>query len=245
MANDVRELLTEAHAEIGVLGAGETMSSAQAAYGLQKINEVIDEWKTQNLTLLSITRTTFTIDSGVGEYTVGPTGSTVGTQIVRPILVPKVSFVDTSQDNNPEYPLDYLDDAAWQAITFKELTNTLPSAYYWQNTYPDATLNFWMVPTSSDLLGVIYHKAALGEYASINTTLSLAPGYRKALVMATALAMCSGYGAKLTPLLLQEAGRSLGNIKRTNFRISQLSLDPAVTRSNDRGRYDIFTDTFR
>lgn len=249
MVADVRELLTEAHAEIGVLGAGETMSSAQAEYGLQKLNELIDEWGTQNLTMFAITRTTFPIVSGTGTYTVGPSGTVVsletGFVLVRPIYVPRVAFVDTTQANNPEYPLDFLDNDQYEQITFKDLQNSIPSVYYWQNTMPNATLKFWMVPTKAGLRGVIYAKTALVGYTTINTVLELAPGYRAALVINTALAMCGGYGIRINPLLLERAGRTLGNIKRTNFRGAQLNLDPAVLPQSGQGRYNIYTDTFR
>jgi hypothetical protein len=239
---DVREILTEAHAEIGVLGAGETMSAIQAAYGLQKLNELIDEWGTQNLTILSITRTTFPIVSGTGTYTIGPTGSVV---MARPIFVPRVTFVDTTQPNSPEFPLIPLDDQAYEQITFKTLQNSLPYAYYWQNTNINATLIFYMTPNRSGLNGVIYAKTALTQYADINTVFDLPPGYRSALVKNTAMAMCPGYGAKANPLLLAGASLSLGNIKRANYRISQLTIDPAVTVGNGHGLYNIYTDTFR
>ena len=199
---DVREILTEAHADIGVLGAGETLSAEQGVFGLMKLNRVIYSWRTQNLTIISTTRTTQALVSGTPSYLVGPTGAIV---MARPIFVDDVRFTDSSITNSPEFPLTRLDDAGYQGLTFKTLTNALPSNYYWLNTYPNARLYLWMVPTSSTLTVVIYAKTAITGFTALADTFDEPPGYRAALVGAVAIAMAPGYGIDLPPMLVHRA----------------------------------------
>jgi len=218
----VRDVITTALKEIGVLAAGETATADDAADGFAMLNRLIDQKAAERLFIYTVTRTTWTIVSGTGTYTVG-TGGTVN--VARPVIIEHISFQDTSTSPDTEYPLHELTENAWAALRFKDQTDTLPVSYYYNPTFPLGTLKLWPAPTSATLEGVIYHPQAVTQFAGLTTSISLPPGYEEFLVTNLAVRMTSTYGRALDPMLLQRAREAEGIIKRANKRLVDLTFD--------------------
>ena len=67
----VRQLLTDAHLEIGVLAEGETLSAGQASTSLRTLNRLLDKWGAERLQVFTIHRTTYQLLAGHASYIVG------------------------------------------------------------------------------------------------------------------------------------------------------------------------------
>ena len=78
----VRDLIRDALLEIGVLYPEQTLSAAQGALGLLRLQSMIDAWGADQLTLSKQLQTPFTLPGGTSSVTVGP-GGTVN--ITRPV----------------------------------------------------------------------------------------------------------------------------------------------------------------
>jgi len=232
---EVRDIVTAALRELGVLASGEVATADEANSGLEELNRLVDQWAGERLLIYRVTRTTWTI-SATQNYTVG-TGGTVN--VARPVYLDHVNFIDTSTNPDTEYKLTPLTDDAWAAIAQKALTGTLPTNWHYNPTFPLGTLSLWPVPTSSTLQGALYAPQQVSEFASLDEVISLPPGYRRMLVKNLARDLAPSYDRPVHPELKEEAIESKATVKRNNHRLSDLSFDAAVLGGS--GFFDIYT----
>ena len=234
----VSDLCQSALEDLGVLGAGETMASQDLDTCFKSLNQLMDSWAAQRLTIYTVTATTWTIVSGTGQYTVG-TGGDVN--VARPEYVQGVSFTDSSTSPVLELPLARYTDIGWSRIALKTLTSTLPTGFYYNYVYPLATIDLWPVPTSSTLSGVMYAPQATAQFAATSTTVALPPGYERFIVKNLAMEVAAKFGAIPSPGIIQAAMRSMAVIKAANNRASDMSMPAgALIQSGRSGSYYAF-----
>lgn len=234
----VSDIATAALRELGVLGAGETATADEADDALTALNNLIDQWAAERLQIYTITRTTWTINSGDGEYAVG-TGADVN--VARPVFVEHVNLIDTSTDPDHETQLTPLTDDAWSRMPMKALTAPMPTCWYYNPTFPTGTLTLWPVPTDSTLAGALYAPAAVAQFAAINTSFALPPGYQRMVTKALALELAPSYERQPSPLLVEQAREARAVVKRANTRLMDLSID-AGALVQGRATYNILCD---
>ena len=221
---DVRDIVTDALRELGVLAATETASADEANHGFVAFNRLVDGLMAEELAIYQTTRTTWTLVSGTQDYTLG-TGGTIN--VARPVYIDHINFVDTEPDNDIEYQLQPLTDDAWSRVPIKSLPAPLPTSYYYNPTFPLGTVQLWPIPTKSTLLGALYAPQAVPEFASLSTAVSLPPGYRRMLVKNLAVELAPSYERPAAPELIRQAMESKGVGKRANKRLSDLQVDAA------------------
>lgn len=237
-----RDLITAAFKRIGVVGAGQTPAAEDADDALLRLNALLDSFATERLFVPSITRSTFTIVSGTGTYTVGSGGAV---NIARPVFLTDVRFQDTSITPTLEMPLDMLTDQAYATIPQKSLTSTYPTAFYYNPTFTGAglaTLTLWPVPTSTTLQGVLYAPTTLVQVASLDTTVTLQPGYQWFLQEQLAVAMAPEWGVQTPPDLMRSAMEAKANIKRANIRLVEQATNEGALLSRSGGHYNVYSD---
>lgn len=196
--------------------------------GFRVGNILTDSWGAERLTIPYIKRTTETLTANQTSFTVGTSGDI---NIVRPVFITNIGYVDTSQDPDLEIPLRMITDDEYAAINFKTLTSTLPALAYYNPTYASSqgTLYPWPIPTSTTLLWAIYHPVAVPEWSATTSTLTIPPGYYR--FIATNLA------AELIPYFVSvpeevarrveiQAREAKAVIKVANWRPSDLGFDP-------------------
>ena len=233
----VRDICTQALQDLMVLGADQVMGESEANLALVKLNNLVDQWTSESLMLYSEVRTTWTISANDGSYTVG-TGGNVN--VARPVYVDYVNFIDTSQDPDLEIPLVPLTDQAYAAIPQKALTSTLPG-YFWYNlTYPTATLEIWPIPTSTTLQGAMYARAQVGEFSALSTSISLPPGWRRCLVANLAIELAPAFEREPSATLVKIAAQSKATLKRSNIRLVDASLDAGALIGANRKHSSYF-----
>ena len=244
----VSELITAAFRRINVIEANEAPMAQDFADAFARFNDWIDSvCQNERLLIHKITRTTWTISSTEGTianpYTVGSGGDI---NIARPTFIDHVNFQDTSVSPTIEYPLTPLTDDAWAAIPQKNLTSTLPSAWYYNPTYATSAgygnLYLWMVPTQSNLQGVLYAPQQVTQFSALTDTILLPPGYLRMLRdnLAVELAPEWNQGIPIDPGIVRSAAESMAMVKRANMRVMDLSIDAAALPTS-RVWWNIYT----
>ena len=231
----VSRLLELAMKRCNYLAAGDSLTNVDAQDGLALANSFLDYLSVQSLTIPYILGTQFPMTSGKASYTIGVGGDI---NIPNPTILTHVNYIDGSLNPPIERELPYLTDDAWAAIPIKGLTNPLPTFYYWLRTYSGAqsTLYFWLVPTSSQLTGVLYAPAQLGLFGNLSDTLALPPAARMMLQENLAVYFSSTLreNIPIDPNLVKSASDSLAAYKRSNIRLQEMVVDPALTYGSPR-----------
>lgn len=236
---------------INAIGIGQTPTPEDQADAFEVLQDLVDSWKTERLTIPYMLRTTWTLTAAKGTignpYTVGAGGDVAVTLPARVVdLVFK--YQDISVSPSIEYGLVQLTDNEWQAVPQKTLTGTLPARAYYQPTYIAGfgSLYLMPVPSQSSLQGVLYSPAAIDRPVLATDTIILPPGYTR-FIKSNLAVECSPLwrpGLPIDPTLLKLASESKANIKAMNIRSNDMQIDVAYASlgRSIRGGYDINTD---
>lgn len=234
--------------DLGVVGAGQTISAAQGQMALTRVNRMMQAWSLQSLTVSYIKRQVFDATVGKGSpsnpYTIGPGGDF---DTVRPTNILGFGELQNSgTENEVEIPRGILTPDAWEAIQVKRITNALGTNLYYQPTYEGGlgAIYIWPVQSSTDYKVVLYREWQLSEFADLTTDYDLPPGAEAAIQY--------GLGELLIPSfqvpelnanrMMRNASKYLAIFKRGNTKMTDLPTDPALT-SNNRYGFNINTGT--
>ena len=218
----VADLCTQALQRLMVLQSDETPSAADLSTSFTVLNQLMDQWAGERLTIPNITRTTWTIVSGTSSYSVG-TGATINA--ARPVFVNSFAFSDSAVTPAVELPMVRLTDEAYAAYPIKTLTSPRPQYAWYNPTYPTGTVILLPVPTSSTLTGVMYAQTAVAQFSATSDTVSLPPGYQRFIITNLALDLAPMYEREPTTSLIQAAMDSKAGIMRDNIKLYDLTID--------------------
>ena len=239
-----RAIIADALFAITVLGEGESLPAPEGQLGLRLLNDLVDSYATQALTMLTVDRVTHLITANQATYTIGPTSADI--TLARPVTIDSAGVVlnfGTSTEN--EIPLLFLTDDAYAAIRTKTLTNAIPTQIYYSPTIADdnGTILLYPEPTDAGNYLALYIATQVDQFTDLNTSVILAPGYARALKYNLAMEFLPYFGRPVDPTLREAAIASLQDVKRTNVKVSDLSLDPGITGGTfQSGWYNINTD---
>lgn len=236
------QLISAAMKTIGALAAGETPSSEEASDCLLRLNDLIDNWATQRLTIYYQLRTTKTLTANTTSYTIG-TGGAIN--IVRPTLIEAAGLIiDTTATTPTEIPIEVFTLQQWQAIAQKTLTAALSRGIFYDYGWTSglAVIYPWPIPTVSTTQLVLYTPQALTAM-TLAGTYTFPPGYARLLRMGLARDIAPEFARPWTGDLQALYEESIGDVKRANIRLTDLSVDRALLPRT--GFYDLYTDSVR
>lgn len=210
---------------IGAISQSETPSSSEQSDGLDSLNDLIESWSAESLVIYSVTRETFSTVASQQTYTIGSSGdinTTRPQKIVKAIL---------RQQNSPVYDveIDLINLDQWESLGTKDTESSIPTKLYNDCGYPLSTLYLWPIP--SEVKTIILHSwKPLTSFSATTDSISLPPGYMRALRYNLAVDLAPEYGISIAPEIAQIAQESKANIKRMNKKPRYLLSDPALSR---------------
>lgn len=227
-----RDLVTASLRLLGAVAPGESLSASEATDALGSLNRMIASWSTEELIIYAVTaETPLTLTPGDGTVTMGASGDIT----TRPMSIEKAIIRDGTTDLPP---MRLLTLEEYAAIPDKSTQSTYPLALYDDGGFPQRTLTLWPVPSAAKSLALFTHRA-LTSIATLDTAVSLPPGYERALIYNGAVELAPEYGRPVPDVVMQAAMESKANIKRANYRPSLLRIESLP--AGPRRAYDIFT----
>jgi len=205
------ELIKRSMYLINALAAGETPDSDSANDALITLNEMIDSWSLQKLAVYGEANSEFVLTPAQSLYTWG-TGGDFNVQ--RPVFVDEAYCIRSGVTT----PVRIVGVQEWNAIALKSLASPLPEQVYLVNGYPNFEVNVWPVPTEAVTLGFSDIRV-MDSVATLQTIISLPPGYLKALRYNLAVELWPEYNNSTTDIARvgNMAAKSLGLIKVANM----------------------------
>lgn len=238
----VRVIATRALTEIGVLSPGETMTPENGMVAQYHLQNMLDAWQADRLTLAVQTRTTFTLLSGTSTVSLGPVGATV--TMPRPVWIDTVNYVIPGSSPAVEVIVAQMGRDEFANLSIKAMQSSLPTQCFYQTalTISAGTLYFWPQVTQNVTIA-LYTPQGLGVPATLDDIITGPPGYQDALTYQLALRLVTPMGVDIQslPLLPKQALDAWQVIKRVNTMPGLLGIDPALSPAI-AGGYNVLTD---
>lgn len=222
---------------LGVLAEGETPSAATSQDALTALNQMIDSWNTERLSIYATQDQVFTWPAGQTKRTLGPSGNFVGN---RPILLDDSTYYrDTG--SNVSYGVKFINEDQYNGIAVKDSTSTYPEVIFVNMTLPDIEMYVYPQPTKA----LEWHFISVQELtqpALLSTTLAFPPGYLRAFTYNLACEIAPEFGVEPSPQVQRIAMTSKRNIKRINNPNDVMSMPFGLIAK--RQRYNIYAGNF-
>lgn len=192
----------------GVIGSGETPTSDDTADCLIALNAMLDSWRNERLMVYAISENTLTMTVGDSSYTIGSGGDLNTT---RPVKI-EHAFMRVS---DIDYPVAVVDKRRFDAIQDKTVTSDLIDMIYYNPSMSTGTLKVWPVPSVANVLHLGLWEP-ITAFSAASDTVTLPPGYERALAYNLAIEIAPEYGRKASQEVVEIARMSKGDIKRVN-----------------------------
>lgn len=86
-----QEMITDALVLINEIGKGQTPNTEELQHGLEVLQNLLDAWSVDRLSLYTVKRVRFTLVPGQQNYTIGPTGADFTNE--RPVLIQTATII--------------------------------------------------------------------------------------------------------------------------------------------------------
>ena len=222
---------------LGVLAEGETPTAAMSNDALTAMDQMIDSWDTERLSVFSTEDQIFTWPAGQITRTLGPSGNFVGN---RPVLLDDATYY-RDPGTNVSFGIKFINQQQYNGIAVKTVTSTYPQVIFVNNTYPDVTMTIYPRPTR-DLEWHFISVQRLDKPATLSTTLLFPPGYLRAFTYNLAMEIAPEYGIEPSEQVKRIAMTSKRDLKRINNPDDVMALPYALVAN--RQRYNIYAGNY-
>jgi hypothetical protein len=237
MATTAGDQINRALRLLGVLAEGETPSASTSQDGLTALNQMIESWNTERLSVFCTQDQIFTWPAGEITRTLGPSGDFVGN---RPILFDDATYYRDA-GTNVSFGIKFINQQQYDGIAVKTVTSTYPQVIFVNMTYPDATMTVYPKPTR-DLEWHFVSVQELDNPATLTTNLTFPPGYLRAFVYNLAMEIAPEFGVEPSPQVTRIAMTSKRNLKRINNPDDVMSMPYAIVAN--RQRFNIYAGNY-
>lgn len=196
---------------LGQLPAGKTPTSDEYADGLEALNAMVDAWNNESLLCFAYQAETLTLANADASYTIGTSGDLNTT---RPVEIVNAYIVEA----NISYPVAIMNEAEYAGIADKTLAGDWPTHLLFRPTIASsqATVIVWPVPNATRTMKLTT-RVQVGSFASTATTVTLPPGWEKALAYNLAIDLAPEFETQPSAAVAKGAVESLAGIKRANI----------------------------
>ena len=222
---------------IGVLAEGEISSPSVMQDSLMALNQMIDSWNTERLSVFCTQDQVFTWPAGQITRTLGPSGNFIG---LRPVLLDEATYF-RDPGTNVSFGIKFINQQQYNGIAVKTVTSTYPQVIFVNMTYPDVTMSIYPRPTR-DLEWHFVSVQELSNPATLITELFFPPGYLRAFTYNLAMEIAPEFGVEPSPQVQRIAMTSKRNLKRINNPDDVMSMPYAIVAT--RQRFNIYAGNY-
>lgn len=231
------DLINGALRLIGQLAEGETPSAETSADALFAMNQMIDSWNIERLSVFSTQDQVFTWPVDEITRTLGPTGDFVGSRPVK--LDDSTYYRDPS--TNVSFGIKFINQQQYNGIAVKTVTSTYPQVIFLNETYPDVSMFIYPKPTRP-LEWHFVSVEPLSQPATLATDLALPPGYLRAFRYNLACEIAAEFGVEPSQQVKRIAMSAKRNLKRVNSTDDIMSLPYSLVAT--RQRFNVYAGNY-
>jgi len=231
------DIVNAAGQEIGALSGGESFSSDDQAWVLQKLQRLIDRYNAREPMVYNVNFTVFTLNppaDPLDPTTIGPSGDFDVNQ--RPVSIESIGLILDSGTPGVELPLNRRDDQWWANNRIKGLTSTLPTDYYYSPDWPLGRIYFWPVPTASHQVR-LQSRLVLAETTAYDQDFSMPPAYWDLIVYELAISLAPSFEKQVSTALVALRQAAIKAVQANNITSPRLASD-SPSQGTGGGRPD-------
>jgi hypothetical protein len=222
---------------IGQLAEGEEPSAETMQDSIMAMNQMIQSWNTERLSVFSTQDQVFTWPPNIATRTIGPTGNFVGN---RPIEVDDATYFKDPA-TGLSFGIKLINQQQYDGIALKTVTSTYPQVMFVNNTFPDTTMTVYPIPTKA-LEWHIVSVQELSQVSTVATVIYFPPGYLRAFRYNLAMELAPEFGVEPSPQVVRIAMTSKRNLKRINNPNDLMAIPYPIVAT--RQRYNIYANNF-
>ena len=222
---------------LGVLAEGEVPSAETSQDALNAMNQMIESWNTERLSVFATQDQVFLWPAGLLSRTLGPTGDFAG---LRPVLLDDSTYF-RDPSTNVSYGIKFINQQQYNGIAVKTVTSTYPQVIFVNNTFPDIEMYVYPRPIRE----LEWHFISVEELtrpATLATDLTFPPGYLRAFRYNLACEMAPEFGVEPSAQVRRIAMSAKRNIKRINNPDDIMSMPYSIVAT--RQRFNIFAGNY-
>ena len=234
--------------EIGIVDPIEAGAAELIDDALTVGTDLLDTWRTDQLTASGVTRSVYSLTTNQQSYTIGSAGNfdqDYPTDILRWSVIP---------DDDATNPVEQhrgrpLTDDEWQGIRVKSTTGSAPSQMWYDKRYAAGfgRCLFWPIPDNADVDIVLYGRVPAITSLVAATSYDLQPGFARALKLGLAneLAESGRYEVPDSTVakVARRAAMALGALKRANIVTRHTPIRPEFLIGSQSRTFNIRTGT--
>lgn len=226
------DIITGALRRINAYAPGETLSAQDANDALTLLNDLLDTWSTEHLTVFNNNEFTFTLQPGKYSYTIG-TGGDVNTP--RPLRITNVyTRITASGSTGIDYPCQVISGDEYTSIGLKAQPGPWPKVVYYNENFPLGNLLFWPAPNTAGEVH-LWTDNIFSLFSNLTDQVSLPQGYARALKLNLALELAPEYKKPVEPILVEQARTAKAALKALNANpMAPATYDQAIGHTNAR-----------
>jgi hypothetical protein len=222
---------------IGQLAEGESPSPETSNDALAAMNQMIDSWNTERLSVFSTQDQVFEWAPDQITRTLGPSGDFDGN---RPILIDDATYFRDPQ-TNVSFGIKLINQQQYDGIAVKTVTSTYPQVMWVNMEYPNISMTVYPKPTRL----LEWHFVSVEELtkpATLSTILTFPPGYLRAFKYNLACEIATEFGIEPPQTVQRIAMTSKRNLKRINNPDDVMSMPYSIVAS--RQRFNIYAGNY-
>lgn len=229
-----RDLIHRSLRLIHVLDSGEDPTADEANDSLTALNDMLDSMSVPGLYIYATKEDVVSWPAGQESRTIGASGNF---NITRPTRIEDSTFFTAT--SGEDYPLKILRSrAAYSGIYDKDISTDFPEFLYYEPSFPLGKLFIWPVPSVS--LSISLHsQEQLTQLTTLDTALSIPPGYKELLTALLCARLAPEFGVALPPEAQDIMRRASRAVRRANAR----NVYSQVEAPGMGGTYNIYSDT--
>lgn len=221
------DLITRSMKLAKILAAGETPTAEEATDALATLNDILENWDTEPLSLWSEANFVGQTTAGQATYTIGPAGD-LNTTRPSQITGAYVTF------NGVDFPLGIIGQLEYNGYSLKTMQQPIAEKLLYVNDFPLGLITLWPVPSQRVNLTLTYDRL-LTQIPTLATTINYPPGAAKALRYSLAVELMSEFGVSPDPVLMSVAADAKADYKRANKTPVLSSYDTALVGTYGTG----------
>ena len=226
---------------LGILAEGETPSAETSQDALVALNQMIDSWNTERLSVFNTIDQVFTWPAGEIQRHLGPNGASLGGfDGIRPILLDDATYY-RDPSTNVSFGIKFINQQQYDGIAVKTVTSTYPQVMWINMEYPSIQMTVYPKPTR-DLEWHFISVQELDQPATLATEILFPPGYLRAFTYNLAMEFAPEFGVEPSPQVQRIAMTSKRNLKRINNPDDIMSMPYSLVAT--RQRFNIYAGNY-